>query len=141
MNDDSLLSAPLRDRLRILEIPSYSPTEKREILRLHLLPDALENIGLSRDSVTLTSDAARAILAKTTSTRNDGVRLLNQVVTKIVSRINFLRSVTLPDGSTGDLSPSFKIPCQLPLTLTAAQVDQLWTRSDCSGDPPFMMYL
>jgi ATP-dependent Lon protease len=75
-NDLSTVPAPLRDRMEILEIPSYTLEEKADIARTHLWPKQLEAHGLKRDAATLT-DAA---LAKIVSghTREAGVRGLEK---------------------------------------------------------------
>ena len=140
MNDDTMLSAPLRDRLHIIEIPAYSFEDKLKILSEHLLPNALENLGLKRTDVVLTDAGARAVLAKAAGARVSGVRLLDQIITKIVSRLNFLHRVTLPDGSTGELNPSFMVPCQFPFSLNAAHVDKLWVNKAFNQCPPDFMY-
>ena len=142
MNDDSLLSAPLRDRLRILNIPSYSNKDKIEIMKKHLLPQALDNLGMSHSDVTLTTEGALAILAKIDKTQSEGIRTLRQIINKIVSRINFLHHVTLPDGSTGALAPSFITRCSFPLAISGHHVDKLWPPDQFSSFPAMsMMYL
>ena len=70
------IPAPLRDRMEIIEIPSYTLDEKRAIAREHLWPKQLEAHGLSGAQVTLTDEALARIV--TAHTREAGVRSLEK---------------------------------------------------------------
>ena len=142
MNDDSLLSPPLRDRLRILNVPSYSDKDKIEIMKKYLLPQALDNLGMSPDDVSLTTEGAQSVLSKIDKTQSEGIRTLGRIINKIVSRINFLHHVTLPDGSTGALSPSFITKCPFPLAISSHHIEKLWPADYSSSFPSMsMMYM
>jgi len=80
-NDLSNLSAPLRDRLEIIELSGYTPEEKADIARSHLLPKQLENHAISSESLTLTDEALAALIRD--YTREAGVRQLNRELTKL----------------------------------------------------------
>src|SRR5436309_5911186 len=62
----------LRDRMEVLEIPSYTSEEKAAISRAHLLPKQLEAHGLSGVKVELTDEALNRVIAA--HTREAGVR-------------------------------------------------------------------
>src|SRR5439155_201352 len=66
----------LRDRMEVLEIPSYTSEEKAAIARRHLMPKQLEAHGLSGTSVELTDAALDHIIAA--HTREAGVRALEK---------------------------------------------------------------
>ena len=66
----------LRDRMEVLEIPSYTSEEKAAIARRHLMPKQLEAHGLSGTSVELTDAALDRIIAA--HTREAGVRALEK---------------------------------------------------------------
>src|SRR5207237_1283799 len=68
--------AARRDRMEIIEIPSYTLDEKRAIAREHLWPKQLEAHGLSGAQVTLTDEALARIV--TAHTREAGVRSLEK---------------------------------------------------------------
>ena len=68
--------AALRDRMEVLEIPSYTSEEKAAIARRHLMPKQLEAHGLSGASVELTDGALDRIIAA--HTREAGVRALEK---------------------------------------------------------------
>ena len=76
------LSAPLRDRLEILELAGYTPDEKVHIARSHLIPKALREHGLDLDALNLTDGALSAVV--TDYTREAGVRQLTRQLTKLV---------------------------------------------------------
>ncbi|MCA1825402.1 MAG: endopeptidase La [Myxococcales bacterium] len=70
------IPAALRDRMEIIEIPSYTLDEKRAIAREHLWPKQLEAHGLSGAQVALTDEALSRIV--TAHTREAGVRSLEK---------------------------------------------------------------
>ena len=70
------IPATLRDRMEILEIPSYTTEEKAAIARRHLLPKQLEAHGLGGATVELTDPALQRIIAA--HTREAGVRALEK---------------------------------------------------------------
>jgi ATP-dependent Lon protease len=70
------IPAPLRDRMEILEIPSYTQDEKAAIARAHLWPKQLEAHGLADAQITLTDGALKRIIDR--HTREAGVRSLEK---------------------------------------------------------------
>ena len=63
---------PLRDRMEIIQINSYTSTEKFHIAKDHLIDEVLENHGLSHDQLQIEDNALKAIIDK--YTREAGVR-------------------------------------------------------------------
>ena len=70
------IPSPLRDRMEILEIASYTSEEKAAIARAHLFPKQVEAHGLSGSAVELTDAALERIIAA--HTREAGVRSLEK---------------------------------------------------------------
>ncbi len=84
-NDLSTLSAPLRDRLEIIEVQGYTADEKVHIARRHLLPKQLKEHGIPEGSLAVTDAALRTIVRD--YTREAGVRQLQREVTKLCRAI------------------------------------------------------
>jgi len=80
-NDLSTLSAPLRDRLEIIELSGYTADEKLHIARRHLIPKQLTAHAIPEGAFTITDDALQAIARD--YTREAGVRQLNRELTKL----------------------------------------------------------
>jgi ATP-dependent Lon protease len=80
-NDLSKMSAPLRDRLDIIEINGYTPEEKLQIARGHLIPRKLEENALGVDALFIDDLALRHII--TDYTREAGVRQLGRELGKL----------------------------------------------------------
>ncbi len=80
-NDLSNIPAPLRDRMEIIELSSYTEIEKYNIGFKHLLPRELEEHGLTAEQLTITGDAMYAIIQN--YTREAGVRELNRMIATI----------------------------------------------------------
>lgn len=63
---------PLRDRMEIIQINSYTTTEKFHIAKNHLIDEVLEYHGLTHKQLKIEDDALKAIIDK--YTREAGVR-------------------------------------------------------------------
>jgi ATP-dependent Lon protease len=80
-NDISNIPGPLRDRMEIIELSSYTEIEKFNIGFKHLLPRNLEEHGLKPEQLTITDDAMYKIIRA--YTREAGVRELNRMIAAI----------------------------------------------------------
>lgn len=81
----SMIPAPLRDRMEILEIPGYLLEEKVEIARRHLLPKQLERHGLSTRHLSITAPVWQRIVSN--YTREAGVRGLDKVTGRLCRKV------------------------------------------------------
>ncbi|HEX3607731.1 MAG TPA: S16 family serine protease, partial [Candidatus Dormibacteraeota bacterium] len=61
-NQIETIPGPLRDRLEIIEVSSYTEAEKREIARRHLLPRLVSEHGLPPDAVEIDDDVLAALI-------------------------------------------------------------------------------
>jgi len=75
------IPGPLRDRMEIIEIPGYTMEEKMNIARQYLLPEALEEHGLTEGSLSLSAEALKFLI--TSYTREAGVRSLKREVAAV----------------------------------------------------------
>ena len=80
-NDLTQIPAPLRDRMEIIELSSYTEIEKFNIGFKHLLPRQVVEHGLKEEQVKITDDAMYAIIQN--YTREAGVRELNRMIASI----------------------------------------------------------
>jgi ATP-dependent Lon protease len=80
-NDLSNVSAPLRDRLEIIELSGYTSDEKGRIAKEHLIPKQLETHAIPAGALTITDQAVEAIVRD--YTRESGVRQLTREITKL----------------------------------------------------------
>jgi ATP-dependent Lon protease len=72
----------LRDRMEIIEIPSYVEDEKLHIARKFLLPKQIAAHGLTTDQIEISDDAVRGIISG--YTRESGVRTLERTIARVV---------------------------------------------------------
>ena len=77
-NDLSGIPGPLRDRMEIIELSSYTEFEKFNIATEHLLGLQLEAHGLKPEMLTITNEAIYKIIQG--YTREAGVRELNRMI-------------------------------------------------------------
>jgi ATP-dependent Lon protease len=81
-NVDDTIPAPLRDRMEIIEIPSYTRSEKVAIARRHLLPKQLSEHGIPPEKLGFTDEALATIVDR--YTREAGVRSLEKSIATVV---------------------------------------------------------
>ncbi|MCL4306627.1 endopeptidase La [bacterium] len=84
-NDMGQIPGPLRDRMEIIEIPSYITDEKVQIGMRYLMARQIEEAGLKKSHLTITEDGMRAIIRG--YTREAGVRKLEQKIGAISRKI------------------------------------------------------
>ena len=82
-NDLSAIPGPLRDRMDVIELPSYTRVEKYNIARKHLLPKQLKACGLT-GKVTMNQSALYGIIDG--YTREAGVRNLERTITSVLRK-------------------------------------------------------
>jgi ATP-dependent Lon protease len=75
------LSAPLRDRLEVVELSGYTPEEKIKIARAHLLPKRTKSHGLDGGKLDLDDAVLETVIRD--YTREAGVRQLDREVTRL----------------------------------------------------------
>ena len=94
---------PLRDRMEIIELSSYTDEEKLHIVKDHLLPKQRKKHGLKASQMKLSDDAVREIISM--YTRESGVRVLERnlaaVCRKVATRIaeGACKSVSIRAGN------------------------------------------
>jgi ATP-dependent Lon protease len=74
----------LRDRLEVIELPSYTESEKLQIARRFLVPRQLEEHGLTRREVTFSDAALRKLIRE--YTREAGVRQLEREIAALARK-------------------------------------------------------
>jgi ATP-dependent Lon protease len=94
----------LRDRLEVIELPSYTESEKLQIARRYLVPRQIEEHGLAKGEVKIPDTTIRRVIQD--YTREAGVRQLEREIAaltrkatrKLVSNGHFARPLVLkPD--------------------------------------------
>ncbi|KAI6215310.1 Lon protease-like protein [Aphelenchoides besseyi] len=90
-NDVSRIPRPLKDRMEVIEMSSYSVEQKFKILTNHILPRQLSKHALSPDYLQLSTDAIYSIIESYTF--EAGVRELERVVAQ-----------SIPDTVSAELS-------------------------------------
>jgi ATP-dependent Lon protease len=81
-NVGDTIPAPLRDRMEIIEIPSYTLREKLAIARRHLVPKQLSEHGIPSDKLDITDEALTLLIER--YTREAGVRSLEKSIAAVV---------------------------------------------------------
>ena len=83
-NDLGYIPAPLRDRMEIIVINSYTPEEKFEIARRYLIPQELEKHALRPEEFSISKKALRLLIDE--YTREPGVRNLRRKIAALMRK-------------------------------------------------------
>lgn len=82
-NDKDQISAPLMSRFAVIDIPDYTPEEKKIIFSQYALPKVLGRMSLRENECVLTADALDAVIEKYADTT--GIRDLEQAAEHIAA--------------------------------------------------------
>lgn len=75
-NTADTIPEPLLNRMEVIQFPGYTAIEKFQIAKRHLLPKAMETMGIKKSSLKVTDDAIRMIISEYTA--ESGVRGLKK---------------------------------------------------------------
>ena len=62
-NTTDTIPGPLLDRMEVISFPGYSSLEKFQIARRHLLPRAMEKVGLTTEQLTVGDNTLRSVIS------------------------------------------------------------------------------
>ena len=115
------------DRIFTVNVPGYDSEEKVHIIRQHLLPKALRNIGRKDNDVEISHNAA-ALLIDTVCGEDDvGVRTVEKAITDVVNKIAFVVDNQKGRNDLLDFNVSFhpEVPLAYPFKLTRCILKRL----------------
>ena len=101
-NDKENISKPIMSRFAVIDIPDYTPDEKKEIFNKFVLPKVLKRIGLEGSECIILPDGVDAVIRKCDGVT--GIRDIEQAAEHIVAHalyqieVNHVQSVTF-DGA------------------------------------------
>lgn len=101
-HDILIISAPLMSRFAVIDIPDYTPEEKKAIFQRFALPKVLKRMGLKDDECIMTDEALDAVIEMYSETT--GIRDLEQAAEHIAANalyqieVHHMNSVTF-DGA------------------------------------------
>jgi ATP-dependent Lon protease len=75
-NDKNMISAPLMSRFAVIDIPDYTPEEKKVIFSKFALQKVLKRMGMSENECVVPEDALEAVIEIYKDTK--GIRDLEQ---------------------------------------------------------------
>ena len=86
----------LRDRLEVIELPSYTESEKLQIAKRYLVPRQLQEHGLNKDEVKIPDPTIRQVIHD--YTREAGVRQLEREIAAVTRKAT--RKIVSSNGHT-----------------------------------------
>ena len=97
-NVEANIPEPLRDRMEIIELGSYTAEEKFNIAKKHLIPKQIKRHGLTSKQLRITDKALRLIIEG--YTREAGVRNLEQKIAAVCRK----SAMAIVEGSAEKIS-------------------------------------
>lgn len=79
------IPSPLRDRMEVIRLSGYTETEKLQIAKKHLIPELLENHGLTAEQVSIPDDVILTVIRDYTA--EAGVRNLERKLATVLRKI------------------------------------------------------
>ena len=110
------ISAPLLDRMEILEVSGYIVEEKIEIAKRHLLPKALADLGFDKDDVRISDEGIQLMVEH--YTRESGVRQLDKTIRRLLRRLARIKASDRP----------------LPETIGPAEAKEILGKEEHAGE-------
>ena len=99
-NDKSRISAPLMSRFAVIDIPDYTPDEKKVIFKRFSLPKVLKRLGMEESEITVKDEAVDVIVERFAG--ETGVRDLEQAAEHLCANALFRIETTGVDHVTYD---------------------------------------
>lgn len=142
MNEPPKDSA-LRDRIFLIEVPGYKPSEKSKIFTDFVLPKILRSIRLAPNSIEIDRETANYIVDKVTTSEDKGIRTLEKVSKELVNKLNFLVNHQDESGKVDGFNISFNVQEKLsyPLKLTREIFDKVYNYKNETNPSLQMMYI
>ncbi|MBP3239660.1 MAG: endopeptidase La [Oribacterium sp.] len=93
------IPGPLLNRMEVIQFQGYTPTEKFQIAEKHLLPKALNAVGLEKGDIKVTDEAMETIISD--YTREGGVRGLKKRLDTLcrIAAVKFVRENGVPEDT------------------------------------------
>lgn len=105
LNSEEKIDPILRNRLVVINVPSYNFEELVIITTKYLLPKALINLGLKKNSISLEREGCSYII---NNSRDKSIRQIDASLRGIISKISTINALKLQDGTLGKMKLGYK---------------------------------
>ena len=108
----------LADRWWIINVQGYNLDEKVKIIKNYILPQALENMNMSVDEVTIEESDIKYLIKKVSGDDEKGVRTIQKCISDLINKIHFVvthqdENGKLPFSTTFKLDKKLETPVKL----------------------------
>lgn len=86
-NDQWAIMPALRDRMEMVDLPSYTTEQKLKIAQYHLIPKQMDACGLDGDDIEIPDGTLQAVVSR--YVREAGVRELERLIEKICRKVAY----------------------------------------------------
>ena len=95
-NTIETIPEPLLNRMEVIHFPGYTPTDKKNIAQKHLIPKAMESMGISKDDLEIEDSALESIISD--YTMETGVRGLKKRIDTLcrIAAVNLVKGKNDP---------------------------------------------
>jgi ATP-dependent Lon protease len=113
----------LRDRLEVIELPSYTASEKLQIAKRHLVPRQLEEHGLKKNMVRFPDATLRRVIHD--YTREAGVRQLEREIAALTRKAARKIVAAKDSGAPLTIEPKALVDFLGPATFTSELAERI----------------
>ena len=128
----------LRDRLYTINVPSYSLSDKVQILKNFIFPKFLKNINLKNEDIIITEDICKYIINRLGD--ESGIRSLEKCVKDMLNKIDFIVKNQENRKEFDFMSFNTDIELHYPLTLNEYHINQFF-KENCVNISRNSMYI
>lgn len=105
LNSEEKIDPILRNRLTIINVPSYTFEELVVITTKYLFPKALTNLGIDKNTISLKREGCSYII---NNSKDKSIRQIDASLRSIISKISTINTLTLSDGTLGRMKLGYK---------------------------------
>lgn len=137
------IDSALRDRLFIIELEGYNQEEKINIISRFSIPKILTNMGLKMKNIIIEEDVCKYLI-NTFDEGCKGIRNIENVLTELISKINFLvknKNLKTLECITFSTQEDMNYPVNVTIQLVNDLLKKGKTVNYGGSKPPFGMYL
>lgn len=139
-NDESKINAILKDRMHVIRMKGFKPTDKIKIARQYLIPSICDELKFDMKNVVFSDEVLKQIIER--FTKEEGVRSLRRCLNAIYSKLNVLNLISQDKNMDVKDIVTFNLDSTtFPLDMTIERVNKLLQENNSTNESMNMLYI
>ena len=139
-NDESKINSILKDRMHIVRMKGFQPSDKVKIARQYLIPSISEELQFDENNAIISDDMLKHIITQYTD--EEGVRSFRRALKTIYSKLNVLNLVQQSSKTELNDIVTFSLDTsEFPITISPDRIKVLLKGKSSTSTSVQMMYL